>query len=160
MSDKAREKKFVSKLEARLISAKKILETVPKFLDKLINDPLVAKEDVEEIKKLKKFIGEKDIQPIDLLNFKTIFYKYLVFKNFDPKTLTTFSNFMGLEPVTGLYLINNILKLFKTHINVDSPYVSWFTKRLITREIKMYFRKLRREDILISYQDLNKIKED
>lgn len=67
---------------------------------------------------------------------------------------------MGLTPVTGLNIINNLLGKLKLYIPVDSFAVRWFTKPLLTRELRMYFRKLRREDIIISYQNLEAMEEE
>jgi len=53
---------------------------------------------------------------------------------------------MSKEPFTGLNTINNILRLFKTSIPVDLPYVRIFTRMIVARELNMLFRRLRQED--------------
>lgn len=62
---------------------------------------------------------------------------------FRTKTLMHMANFMSISPVTGLNTINNILRLFKTSIPVDAPFIHVMTKMLVARELNMYFRKLR-----------------
>jgi len=67
---------------------------------------------------------------------------------------------MSLEPVTGLNTINNVLKLFRIKIPIDAPVVSYLTRAVLTRELNLYFRNLRREDELMSFESLDKFSED
>lgn len=50
---------------------------------------------------------------------------------------------MSLNPVTGLNTINNLLKPLKVKIPIDAPIVKYFTKMVITRELNLYFTRLR-----------------
>lgn len=93
--------------------------------------------------------------PTDLLKYREIFQRYCDFKYFEVDTLIKISYFMSLEPVTGLNTINNILRLFKVQISPSAPIVQMFTKFLLTRELNMYFYKLRNEDLLLSFDTLN-----
>jgi hypothetical protein len=59
---------------------------------------------------------------------------------------------MSLNPVTGINTINNLLKPFKVKIPIDAPIVKYLTKTVITRELNLYFKKLRDEDVLMSFE--------
>jgi len=59
---------------------------------------------------------------------------------------------MGLNPVTGLNTLNNLLRVFKVKIPVDAPIIKIFTKIVIARELKLYFNRLRQEDELMSFE--------
>lgn len=66
---------------------------------------------------------------------------------------------MSLNPVTGLNTINNILRLFKTKIPIDAPIIKYYTRMILTRELNLYFSRLRREDMLMSFEKLDNISE-
>ena len=78
---------------------------------------------------------------------------------FRTKTLMHMANFMSISPVTGLNTINNILRLFKTKIPVDAPLFHVMTKMLVARELNMYFRKLRQEDMWLDMEDIDSFPE-
>ncbi len=59
---------------------------------------------------------------------------------------------MSLNPVTGINTLNNLLKPFKTKIPIDAPGVRYLTKFIITRELNLYFKNLRDEDVLMSFE--------
>jgi len=59
---------------------------------------------------------------------------------------------MSLNPVTGINTINNLLKPLKIKIPIDAPIVKYLTKMVITRELNLYFKKLRDEDVLMSFE--------
>jgi hypothetical protein len=67
---------------------------------------------------------------------------------------------MSLNPVTGLNTINNLLRPFKVKIPIDAPVVKYLTKRIITRELNLYFRRLRDEDVLMSFEKVDKFTEE
>jgi hypothetical protein len=67
---------------------------------------------------------------------------------------------MGLTPVTGLNIINNMLKVFKVKIPLDAPVVKFFTKRILARSLNLYFDKVRREDELMSFEVVDKFTEE
>lgn len=67
---------------------------------------------------------------------------------------------MSLNPVTGINTINNIIKPFKVKIPIDAPVVRYLTKYIITRELNLYFKKLRDEDVLMSFEQLDALTED
>jgi hypothetical protein len=67
---------------------------------------------------------------------------------------------MSLNPVTGINTINNLLKPFKVKIPIDAPVVKYLTKMVITRELNLYFKKLRDEDVLMSFEQLDALTED
>jgi len=59
---------------------------------------------------------------------------------------------MSLNPVTGINTLNNLLKPLKVKIPIDAPIVKYLTKMVITRELNLYFKKLRDEDVLMSFE--------
>ena len=67
---------------------------------------------------------------------------------------------MGLSPVTGLNTLNNLMRVFKTKIPLDAPVAKYFTKMILTRELNLYFTKLRREDEMMSFENLDKFTEE
>jgi hypothetical protein len=67
---------------------------------------------------------------------------------------------MSLNPVTGLNTINNLLKPLKVKIPIDAPWVKVCTKMIITRELNLYFRRLRDEDVLMSFEKLENLTEE
>jgi hypothetical protein len=67
---------------------------------------------------------------------------------------------MSLNPVTGLNTINNILRAAKLKIPIDAPVIRYFTRMILTRELNLYFGRLRREDELMSFEQVEKFSED
>ena len=63
---------------------------------------------------------------------------------------------MCLNPITGLNILNNILKVIKVKIPIDAPGIKHMTKMILTRELNMYFSKLRKEDEKMSFEALDK----
>lgn len=53
------------------------------------------------------------------------------------------AHFMSLNPVTGLNTINNLLKPLKIKIPIDAPVIKYLTRMIITRELNLYFNRLR-----------------
>jgi LETM1-like protein len=67
---------------------------------------------------------------------------------------------MSLSPVTGLNTLNNLLKPFKVKIPIDAPVISYFTRMIITRELNLYFKRIREDDVLMSFEKLDNITEE
>lgn len=67
---------------------------------------------------------------------------------------------MSLNPVTGLNTINNLLKPLKVKIPIDAPVIKYLTRMIITRELNLYFNRLRQEDVLMSFEKLENMSED
>jgi len=67
---------------------------------------------------------------------------------------------MSLEPVTGVNIINNVLRLFKLEISPDAPGINVLSKMFVTRELNMYFNRIRKLDENISFGDLDKFSEE
>jgi hypothetical protein len=67
---------------------------------------------------------------------------------------------MGLTPVTGLNIINNMIKVFKVKIPLDAPVIKFFTKRILARSLNLYFDKVRKEDELMSFEAVEKFSEE
>ena len=71
------------------------------------------------------------------------------------------AHFMSVRPVTGLNTVNKLLSLFRLpEVPVDAPAIKHITKFLVARELKMLFRKLRKEDVLIDFEGLDDFTED
>lgn len=100
-------------------------------------------------------MASESVLPTDLLNFKSIFKNYTDFKYFDNRTLMHIANFMGLEPITGLNTVNNLLSFMKKEIPIDHWAVRRMTKMFLVRELKMYFYKLRKDDTMIDFESLD-----
>ena len=66
---------------------------------------------------------------------------------------------MALQPVTGLNTINNLLKPFGKRISISNPAVSWFTRRILFRELFMYMKKLRRDDSMLRFEEIEELDE-
>ena len=75
-------------------------------------------------------------------------------------TLQHIAHFMSLNPVTGVNTLNNVLRLFKVKIPVDGPIIKYITKILLTRELNLYFGKIRKEDELMSFENIDKFSEE
>ena len=67
---------------------------------------------------------------------------------------------MGLNPVTGLNTLNNILRVFKVKIPLDAPVIKYLTQMIMTRELNLYFNRLRKEDELMSFEHVEKFDEE
>ena len=102
----------------------------------------------------------ENVLPTDLLQFRQLFQKYAQFKFFGPQILLHIAHFMSLNPVTGLNTINNLLKPLKVKIPIDAPVVKFFTRMIITRELNLYFTRLRQEDVLMSFEKLENLTEN
>ena len=59
---------------------------------------------------------------------------------------------MSLNPITGLNTINNILRAVKLRIPIEAPIIRIFTKMILTRELNLYFNRLRKEDEVMSFE--------
>jgi hypothetical protein len=67
---------------------------------------------------------------------------------------------MGLNPVTGFNIINNVLKVFKLEVPLNAPGFSIITKAILVRELNMYFARIRKEDESLSFTSLDKFSEE
>ena len=67
---------------------------------------------------------------------------------------------MGLNPVTGLNTINNILRIAKVKIPLDAPVIKFMTQAIMVRELNLYFTRLRKEDELMSFEQIEKFTEE
>jgi len=142
--------------DRRNFAAEKLLYILPKFLYSLEKDANVDKKDQEQIRQLKHVLRSDYILPTDLLQFRQLFQKYAQFKFFETNTLQHIAHFMGLNPVTGLNTINNILRMFKTKIPLDAPIIKYMTRMILTRELNLYFKRIRNEDLNLSFENLEK----
>jgi hypothetical protein len=136
------------------------LYILPKYLNKISKDPNIDEYDREQIKELKELLRNDSVLPTDLLQYKYIFKKYIKLRYLDTNTLLHIAHFMSLQPVTGLNTINNLLKFFKLKIALDTPIINILTQRILLREIRMYFRRLRKDDTMISFEKLSKFEHE
>lgn len=158
-SASARQKKIEEMIQNRNIAAERLLFNYPKYINKLSKSDYLSDQEKEELQELLNILETRDVMHTDLLKFKHLFTKYAEFRHFKVNTLMSMAHFMGLSPVTGLNTINNILAFLKLRIEIDNPYVSWFTKIILIRELKLFFRKTRREDSHLSMEKINTFSE-
>lgn len=74
--------------------------------------------------------------------------------------LVKIANFMSLNPVTGLNIINNVLGICKLEIPINAPGIRILTKAILVRELNMYFARIRKEDEALSFTKLDKFSEE
>ena len=160
LSEEARYKQFKLMTERRTQAAEKLLYFLPKYLYALEKDESIDKEDKDQLKMLKHVLRSENTLPTDLLQFRALFTKYAQFKYFQPQNLLRIANFMGLNPVTGLNTLNNILRVFKVKIPLDAPVIKYLTQMIMTRELNLYFNRLRKEDELMSFEHVEKFDEE
>jgi hypothetical protein len=160
LSDESRQKQFNLAIERRKAASDKLVYILPKYLNDLEKDPSVAEEDKKKIRELKHVFRAKNLLPTDLLQYRVIFTKYVSFRFFSATTLLHIGHFMGLNPVTGLNTINNILRIAKVKIPLEAPGIRLLTRMILTRELNLYFNQLRREDELMSFEQLEKISDE
>ena len=98
--------------------------------------------------------------PTDFLEYRNLFRKYGKFRMFKTKTLIHMAHFMSISPVTGLNTLNNILKIFKLKIPVDAPVIHLMTQMLVARELNMYFRRIRQEDLTLDLEDIDNFSQE
>lgn len=133
---------------------------MPNFLYNLEKDDQIIPSDLDRIKALKKDLKNPQLLPTDLLQYRSLFKRYAEFKYFSVDHLRKMAYFMSLEPVTGVNILNNILKVFKMEISPTAPGVSFISKFLIVRELNMYFKRIRKEDSEISFDMLDTFTEE
>ena len=46
---------------------------------------------------------------------------------------------MGLNPITGVNTLNNILRVAKVKIPLEAPVIKILTRMVLTRELNLYF---------------------
>jgi LETM1 and EF-hand domain-containing protein 1 len=153
-SDSAKQKKLDELVKKQQASSEKLMKIFPQRISDLLKDRDVLPEDKEKLLKLKSLLKDPEVLTTDLLEYRELFAKYLTFRHVPPKTILLACNLLSLQPVTGLNSINNLLKFFKTEIPVDSPSISWFTKLILHREFTLYMRKLRQDDSMIRFQEI------
>ena len=67
---------------------------------------------------------------------------------------------MSFNPVTGLNTLNNLLRIAKVKIPIDAPVIKYFTGLILTRELNLYFSRLRKEDELMSFEHVEKYSDE
>lgn len=159
-SESARRKKLEKLLENRDLAAEKLLYKFPKYFNKVEKSNHLTEVEKEQLKELLRLTrNSKDIMVTNLLQYKHLFKKYADFRHFKVSTLQQMGYFMGLDPVTGVNTINNLLSFFGLKIDISSPYVKWFTKMIMIRELRLFFRKIRREDAYLSMEKMSNFEE-
>lgn len=160
VGEEERIKRFIKLRTRQEDAAEKLLYILPNYLAKLITEPSIPDHTKDKIKSLKNLMKNERYLPTDLLDYRTEFTRYGQFRMFRTKTLVHMAHFMSIEPITGLNTLNNILSLFKTQVPVDAPVVHYMTNMLVARELNMLFNKLRKDDLLLDMEDLDKYSEE
>lgn len=166
----ARQKKIDDLLVHRNQAAEKLIYKLPIYLSKLkdakaenaksTKSYLMTEEEKAETDRLLKLLGSDKAVNSELLTFKHLFIKYVDFRHFKVGTLQDFAHFMGLQPITGFNIINNMLSFVGLKIKIDNKYVSWFTKRILVRELRLFLRKVRREDSYLYWEKVESLEEN
>jgi len=79
----------------------------------------------------------------------------------DIRNLLKTAHFLGIQPVTGVNILNNILKIFRLNIPVETtPIIKDLARLLVTRELNMYFSRIRSFDVEYSFKNLEKISDE
>lgn len=148
-------KKFAQLRERQEDAAEKLQYILTNYIARLLQHKELSDTDREVITRLRQMLKQGDFEPQDLLEYRGAFTRFGKFRMFRTKTLMHMAHFMGISPVTGLNTINNILRLFKTQIPVDGPYIHVLTKMIVARELNMYFNRLRNEDQWLDMEDID-----
>lgn len=166
----ARQKKIDDLLVKRNQAAEKLIYKLPIYLSKLkdakaenaksTKSYLMTEEEKAETDRLLKLLGTDKAVNSELLTFKHLFIKYVDFRHFKVATLQDFANFMGLQPITGFNIINNMLSFVGLKVKIDNKYVSWLTKRILVRELRLCLRKIRREDSYLYWEKVENLEEN
>jgi len=159
MSDDARAAKIEKFKERRAKAATLLTKKIPNYLFYLENDELVEKEDKLKLQELKAALKNPHLLPTDLLQYRGVFKRYADFRHLGVEQLRQMAYFMSLEPVTGVNILNNLLRIFKTEIPITTPGVSLVSKQLMVRELNMYFARLRSQDENINFDMLQNFSE-
>jgi hypothetical protein len=133
---------------------------LPSHFKKLINCSYVDESDLKDIHKLIGTIKDEDSLPTDFLQFRHIMRRYAKFTMFETKQLVHMAHFMSVQPVTGLNTLNNILRFTGSQIRVDLPFIKEITRLIVSRELNMLFEQIRREDMILSFEDLDAFTEE
>jgi hypothetical protein len=161
MSAEQRKKKFQELQLQKEKAAEKLNYILPQYLYQLYKTKDLIEEDKLKIEELRSCLEDEHyVLPTELLTYRNIFQKYGEFKYMPVKSLMHVAHFMGLQPVTGLNTINNLLKYTKLNIPLDAPVVKIFTKLMLVRELNLYFMKIRKEDESLSFEDLDNFSEE
>ena len=155
LSPTARHKQMEELIQNRNKAAERLLYKYPKYLKRLMKSSSLSEEEKVEVAQLIEYIEKGTYMHTDLLKYKHLFKKYADFKHFKVNTLLDIAHFMGLKPITGLNTINNILSFVRLNIKLDNKYISWYTKLILRRELRMYMRKIRKEDTYLSMENIN-----
>jgi len=160
LSEQAKLDKYKKVSERRDKAAGHLYNILPTYFAALEKDGDIIPEDIVKIKELRADLKKRELLPTDLLRHRDLFKRYGAFKFFSVDGLKRIAYFMSLEPITGVNIINNVLKVVKLKIDPSKPYIAWFSKMVMVRELNMYFDRIRKVDESISFEDLNKFSEE
>ena len=159
MDSKAREKKFREIKLKRDEAAKKLLISYPNYFKAMSNCNHVFERDREVVERFCADLKKPHLLPTDLLVYKKLFKRYADFGYFPIDKLVKVSEFMSIEPVTGFNTINNVLGLARLRIPLNTPGVEFIARKVLARELNMYFGRLRQEDTVLSLANLERYEE-
>lgn len=95
-----------------------------------------------------------------MLQYKELFRRYADFRYFGVEGLEKIAHFLGITPVTGVNVINNVLSVTGKEISITAPGVKHMAKFLMVRELNMYMNRIRNYDKMLTYDSLDKLSED
>lgn len=132
----------------------------PNYFRDMRKDNFVFENDRDMVDKFCADLKKPHLLPTDLLVYKKLFKRYADFGYFPVDKLVKVSEFMSIEPVTGFNTINNILGLFRLRIPLNIPGVEFIARKILARELNMYFNRLRQEDTVLSFDNLDQYNEE
>lgn len=157
MSEEQKSKMVTKLLDHRRAAAKSLRIKIPLYFQSLIKDHAVLQKDIEGIKHLARVIRNQDTDPIELMNYKSLFRNYADLKYLDNQSLVDVSHFMGLEPITGLSTIN---RLSRQNFGVNSTLMKPISSFLLRRHLNQWFDKIRKDDTLLTFDMVEKFDEE
>lgn len=143
-------------------SAEKLVYIIPRYIKELAKNDAVQDEDKKALKELSDLVDSDYVLSTELLKYKVIFKKYLKLQYLSHETLLHIAHLLGLKPATGLNTINNILnlcRLGKFQIPINAPVIKYMTKFFLIRELNIYMQNLRKQDEIMSFQEIDQLEE-
>ena len=154
-SERARKETIQHRIRHRRLAVQDFILHLLIFMSQLEHEKYIPLKDREEITGLKLSL-EDGIIATGILQHKNIFSNYINLNTVPVPILTSLVQFLCLEPITGLGVINRIrLKLGKTAIPFDAVYVHWYMKPLLKKALKRYISRIRQRDKMLSLEGIN-----
>ena len=157
VSEVRKSKAFADRLKLKDVAGSRLAIYYLQQLKHRENDPSLSPEEQNNVWRLRRLAKDIHALPTDLLTHKETFVKH-VQGHFSHEALKDVCMFHGLLPKTGFNAINLLLqKIFKVEIPIDAPIVGSISRVVLERQIRLHYRKLRREDMIIHSETLEEV---